>query len=729
VKTAGAVSQITLAIIATLAAVASASVRDGGAAQSSRAALQDPDDPKLAGHFAGRVVGPDGQPVAGARVFVVPVEPALPAASGPVRAMSGADGQFEFDAPDMTFTELDGLPARRQGLLFATADDYQPDWIFTWGRTRNPVRTHWDPEQGGDLTLRLARNDVPIHGRLLDHNGEPLAGARVQVVALSNPWQRDLDVHLKAFAAGRERLWTPGHERPLYPNVLPGVTTQAIADSDGRFQMPGMGRDRLASLVVSAPGVVDSHLTVMTRDDPDVITHRDSDGYPSRAILGAGFTLKLKPGRTLRGFVRDRETRAPIAGVKVVAGNGLGVLRGLESLFSSDANGRYAIWGIGPGVNNLQVMAIPQPGQPYFLTTASVGERSGAILDCARGIPFRLKLLDQDGMPTEGNVEYRAVMPNPHVESMFPGLHYDGTFPLSRAAMTEKGVFEGIVIPGPGAVMVTALGAADYRAAHVDPKAFFAPGKTDWTNQELISTYGAHDTLIVGYGGAWIDQHDYASIVLVNPAAGSEPLELAATIHRIKPRMVTIVDPDGKPVVGVQTQGLTAFPWDPELPLRAATIPITKLRTTRGRRITFLKQDRKLIGFLLARGDGEAPYTVRLQPWAAVTGRIVDEDGNPLPPRGEAPGGNSAVGLGTDSRFQIATHDDPLAGTFPECSSENDGRFGIARLVPGLRYRCDMYPSAGRYAGVAFENLVLKPGETRDLGDIRWTTPVDIHGK
>ena len=54
-----------------------------------------------------------------------------------------------------------------------------------------------------------------------------------------------------------------------------------------------------------------------------------------------------------------------------------------------------------------------------------------------------------------------------------------------------------------------------------------------------------------------------------------------------------------------------------------------------------MKEDRKLIGFLLARGDGDAPYTVRMQPWAAVTGRVVDEQGKPQP-RAIARGGHGA---------------------------------------------------------------------------------------
>jgi hypothetical protein len=395
---------------------------------------------------------------------------------------------------------------------------------------------------------------------------------------------------------------------------------------------------------------------------------------------------------------------------------------------TSDANGRYEISGIDPAVRDLEVMAVPQPGQPYLMARAKVGERSGAMIDCMRGIRFRLKLVDEAGQPAEGEVEFRPVMPNPYAVSVLPHDWTFGTFPLTRAVLNAKGVYEGVAIAGPGAVMVKTAGRRDYRPAHVDPKEFFARGRTDWSNQDLITAYGTHDTLITG--NAWVDQRDCAAIVLVNPPAGSKLLELTATLIRDRPRQVTILDPEGKPVVGIQTLGLTAFPWDTEPPLRAATVPITKLHPTRSRRIIFLKEDRKLIGFLLAWGDVDTAYTVRLQRWATVTGRIVDENGGAFVAQEPAEGRvEPAVGLATNRRFAIATHDDPAVGTVPDSGSESEGRFRIERLVPGLRYSCDIYRGTGGYAGLAFEDLVLKPGETRNLGDIRWKTPVDVPGK
>ncbi len=691
----------------------------------------DPDNPKLAGHFVGRVIGPDGEPVPGAKLFITQND-ASPRETGPVRASSSADGRFEFDAADMTYVGIDGLATRCRALLIATADQYCPGWVATWGEPRGAhVTSRSDPKKDADLIVRLARSDVPIHGRLLDPKGQPLSGARVRVLSISVPREGGFDADLKRFeAAKREGWWPFNYDQSLQePAVLPGVATEATTDKDGRFRLAGLGRDRMAALHVTSRGVVDTYLTVMTRDAPDIVSDRDADGYPrGNMVLGAGFTLRLRPGRTVRGIVRDRETRTPIAGMWVgESSSALNASTGSDYPFKSDANGRYEITGIDPATRDLEVMAVPQPGQSYFMARAKVGERSGAMIDCLRGIPFRLKLVDEAGSPVVAEVKFHPVMPNPHAVSVLP---HDWTYgyAVSRAAMTAKGVYEGVVIAGPGAVMVKLSGRSDYRPAHVDPKAFFAPGRTEWTNQEQITAYGTHDTLIIG--NCWDDQHDYAAILLVNPPEGSKPLDLSATVVRDVPRQVTILDPEGKPVVGVQTRGLTAHPWDHEPPLRAARVPVTKLHPTRSRRITFLKEDRKLIGCLLARGDGEEPYTVRLKPWATVTGRIVDENGNPLEQKQPQPLVNAAaVVLAPNAKLEIATRDDPHAGTLPDTGTDEKGRFRIERLVPGLRYSCDMYREAGWYAGVAFENLVLEPGETRDLGDIRSKTPVDIRGK
>src|SRR5262249_26348887 len=135
-------------------------------------------------------------------------------------------------------------------------------------------------------------------------------------------------------------------------------------------------------------------------------------------------------------------------------------------------------------------------------------------------------------------------------------------------ARKSDGTYEGFVVPGPGAVLVETKWDLNFRPAHVDPKTFFAPGRTEWTEEERVSAYGTHDTLTTcqgrslgtTYRGATIDQRDYTGIVLVNPPPDSGPLQLSATVVRDRPRRVSLVDPDGNPVVGATMREQIQWP-------------------------------------------------------------------------------------------------------------------------------------------------------------------------
>jgi hypothetical protein len=666
----------------------------------------DPDDPKLAGHFSGRVFGPDGKPLSRARVYIIPYY-SRSNTPGPVRAETDAQGRFEFDAPDMTYTGLDGLPARRTGLLIATADGFAPDWMETWGQTRSGIRSHWDPVKGAAVNLQLARDDVPIRGRLLGPDGRPLTGARVRLTGLTVPLEHDLDAHLRRLNPfGGGDIGRTNYR----PQRLPGLTTETQTDADGRFTLSGLGRDRLAELDVSQPSVVDTTLTVMTRNAPDVGTRGGLNGGTTWGVYGAGFTLQLQRGLTVTGQVRDRDTHAPIPGMWVGPYND--PWEGLSAgtyRFITDADGHFALTGLPtlpPGrAFKIQVTAVSPPGLSYQAATEEIHTNTNVVIECRRAIPFRLKVVDEQARPVEAEVTSYDI-----ASTMNQPRTHDARWPISRAAHRGAGIYEGFLLPGPGAVLVKTPPQAGYRPAHVDPKAFFAPGRTNWTPQEQNSAYGTQDTLSVP--GEWIDQHDYAAIVLVNPPPNSGPLDLSATLVHDRPRRVSLIDPEGKPVVGAQTEGMTFFPWDAEPALRIATFSLRGLSPDRVQRITFFKEDRRLIGFLMARGDGDAPYTVRMQPWGTVIGRISDAHGKPQ---------KADLSMGT---WALETNSDPAVGVHFDAATDAQGRFRIDKLVPGQRYSATIWGNF-KNLGTAFDNLVVRAGEVRDLGEIRAKNPQD----
>ena len=323
------------------------------------------------------------------------------------------------------------------------------------------------------------------------------------------------------------------------------------------------------------------------------------------------------------------------------------------------------------------------------------------MIECQRGIPFRLKVVDEAGEPVDAEVEYHLVSPNPHFDAYLRDGTYNNVWPPPRLE-ESRGTLRRSRHPGPGAVMVKMPDRPDYRPAHVDPKAFFAPGKTDCTTQESIGLrHSGHPAVRPELGRSARLRGDRAR----EPARRLEAAGVRQRPSRDRPRQVTLLDPEGNPVVGVQTEGLTPFPWDSEPRLRALTFPLTKLHPDRVRRITFVREDRKLIGFLMARGNGETPYTVRMRPWAEVTGRILDENGKPLSATGPPGKQEMPATLAMKTRSKFASHDDPDVGEFPHIRTDGEGRFRVERLIPAQR-DAEVYRGIGQYAGPAFEDLV-----------------------
>src|SRR5207244_6095255 len=61
-------------------------------------------------------------------------------------------------------------------LIVARASGYGPDWVELE-----------QLDQAGTITLRLAKDDVPIQGRVLDLEGQPIVGSTVTVLRVERP--------------------------------------------------------------------------------------------------------------------------------------------------------------------------------------------------------------------------------------------------------------------------------------------------------------------------------------------------------------------------------------------------------------------------------------------------------------------------------------------------------------------------------------------------------------
>jgi RNA polymerase sigma factor (sigma-70 family) len=241
---------------------------------------------------SGRVLGPDGQPFEGARLYLG--SSGRKSGADRVRATTGADGRFRFGAARAELA--------RNARLVAVAAGLGPDWVAAA-----------DLDKGGAVTLRLVPDDVPINGRVLDLEGQPIAGAVVQVGDLEAPASGgDLAPWIETRRQWARRNYVARVPMKTLPAPALHVPTSATTDKEGRFRLAGFGRERVVNLRIRGKDLESSSIDVLTRPGPLTGVKTGSGGaYP------ASFDHHVGPSKPILGTVRDKRTGKPLAGIRV----------------------------------------------------------------------------------------------------------------------------------------------------------------------------------------------------------------------------------------------------------------------------------------------------------------------------------------------------------------------------------------------------------------------------
>jgi RNA polymerase sigma factor (sigma-70 family) len=640
--------------------------------------------------FRGRVLGPDGKPVVAAAVCTLsprhqePVEPVL-------KTKADTDGRFQFDIPRAEFDAVVALPFASLTIL-ASAPGLGPDWVA--------LRTLPD----ADISLKLVDDSVPIVGRIIDLQGKPVVGARVTRGRINAEGPAGIDSYLALVREDPMKASNHNFAKNYWEGVLlPGQPASVVTDAEGRFRLTGIGRDRIVEMNVEGPAIQSASILAMTREGAKVSSPPGT--FAGVTIYSATFEHFIPPGRSLTGVVLDKRTKQPLSAVAVGG-------RETNARTTTDGQGRFTLVGFPKGKSyELMVLAGQKP--PYFVTCLKVSDTAGlepieANVECQPGIPLRLKLIDKEtGQPvTNADVFYEPIHPNPHAREVSGYAPVLGSGPYNSGIRQDDGPYLLGVLPGPGGVFVrTAKGL--YRPACVDPKSFFKVTETKESKAEENWLYGDIDTIFTAVGEGWggTPQSQFSAIVLVNPAEDARALNAEIALERDRKREVRVTGPDGEPPAGVTAEGDGA-----EATRTPGLALISKLNPLRPQRFTFRHAGKKLVGCLLARGDEPEPYTIKLQPWGVITGRLVDAEGKP----------RSKVDLMTID-WQIAVRDLARGVIASGQRTDSDGRFRYEGLVPGQEYSAN---AVGEQAmkggfGVVIDRVVLKPGEIRDLGDVR----------
>jgi RNA polymerase sigma factor (sigma-70 family) len=653
---------------------------------------------------AGRVLGPDSKPVAGAKVYLLKwtLPPWLDRSEGKappkVWALADKDGRFSFNVGN-----------RDLGELFVTAAGYGPGWVIKPGK----LQETWPIEK--NQLVRLARDDVAVHGRLLNLEGLPVAGVTVRVFALKASPDGRLDPFIKAVKNKRPGQSFPEHEHLSSYRVdglshfFPPLTT----DKAGRFQIKGVGRERIVAFTIEGPTIETKVINVLTKpglkvgdirlDEGGIITPTGMKAGRLKPYYPPTFTHAAAPCRVIIGVVRDKATRQPIAGAVVRSEQPVRYPL-YYNRTTTDPKGRFRLPGmpVNPGFGpQSSVVAVPPEGQPYLalqrplprdkegkLATFDFDLPPGVWLEgqvkdktTGRGVRAQLRYftlgdgeLDPGQLAGSGGPYYYR---DPYRELM---TDMDGKFRL--VAARQRGVLGALA--GPETSYRTGVGADKIKGGTKD-----ATGRIVFRNNPL------------GFSAEFFN-----TVVEVKPKKGARHVRCDIVLDPGRTLKIQVRGPDGKPVDGIRAQGLRAGlqgSWS-QKPL-PSEFTVSGLEPGKGRTVLLEHPRKNLVAHREIKGDERGPVVVTLQPAGTVVGRLIDDFGRPL--------ANAEITI----FFTLGRKDNFRSPSRP-FRTDARGNFRIEGLFPGLPYHAHVGP-ASLYTQIIFNDLSLKSGQTKDLGTMK----------
>jgi hypothetical protein len=533
------------------------------------------------------------------------------------------------------------------------------------------------------VEIRLNRA-VPVRGRLVDIQGQPVAGVKVHVVAVDN--KKNL------FAFLRE----PPKGSGAWP--APGIT-----DAEGRFVLHGVRPDWDITVAVR-----DQRLT---RQDLDI--KAQADGKVREVVLA------LAPPRVLEGTVTYEDTGKPVSGARVMLVASEGPEGGgwidRESYWRTDAQGRFR--GVPDVGDRYTVVAYPPAGEPYLLLSKKVrwpnvaAVKQEVRLALPRGVVVRGTVTEADsGKPVAGaHVHFEPSYDNNPFfrDDVRLNTRGWGDDPVSGL----DGKFALAVLPGPGHLLIN--------------------GPTlDYLHDEILTTklYGQ---------GVRPQRRYYAdAVVALNTRPATAAPALAVKLRRGVTVSGKLLTPDGKPVAKAQLLCQSYIPYGhhlngvPTMPVGAGAFELPGYDLERPLPVFFLdaaNQHGAVVKFTAKDTDGRA--VVKLQRCGTATARFVDAKGQPLAKLRAFlmlalnDGISFFNSLDSDKAITDAAF---LSSLDPkrhqELRTDAQGCITWPTLIPGARHVMIVVTPRGRYVD-AHRDVSVEPGETRDLKDITVKEP------
>lgn len=681
--------------------------------------------------FKGNVVDPHGKPAIRATIGLAHWNRSDKA----VLATTDDRGTFEFTvAPS---DELYYLLKEDGGFFVAMADGYGPAMksaheCETTGEMLTAFRrrvsnSSVDPSlieevlnrfSSGTPTFQLAADDVPLTGRVIDIDGQPVEGAMLRVAKLMDGGKAGLETwEQEAQKPEADYYALQRYLGMSLGNDVGGQTldfiTPAMTDENGHFKFTGLGRDRVVKLLISGPRIATSRVYARTRKGEDIEIRWESRGPASDTIVyhPADFIHVAGPSIALEGTVRDAKTREPMPDVTLqsdhLAGQRMsGWTEGIVQTIT-DEEGRFRLEGLPIGKN--EILCLSAIDQPYIVSKFEVETRAGDAVptmdvELTRGIWIEGRAFDATTNEPirSGRVEYFAFADNPFAKSV---KGFSGAMHSLHYRLKPDGTYR---IPGlPGRGIVAIMADRDHDKYQRGMGADKIGGKDDRMNGFNAYPY-------------WVIAPNYHVLAEVNPAEDAESVDVDFAFDAGRSLDVTVVDPDGKLVSGGRYYGMMEVfsQWQP---FQEGRLKINGYRPEMPRRVQVIHEERKLVGFLVVDGNDPGELQVTLEPWSEISGRLLDESGVP---QSDATIGNVYQTVMDDPNEAVLPPNiEQATGRSIGFVTDEDGRFTIAGLVPGKPFT--LHATGRRKNGVNYLlgeisiDDVLQPGEVRDLGDVK----------
>ncbi|MDP6721920.1 MAG: M56 family metallopeptidase, partial [Pirellulaceae bacterium] len=647
----------------------------------------------------GRVLDPNGRPVAGATISVPQMLRYPPRSTGDVslKQKGRTDQEGCFDVR----TAFAGFPS---GIKTIPVIAYAKGFGAAW-QNLSPG------EDAEDVTLRLTK-DEPIRGRVVDTEGRPVADARIDVMGLLQEPSGSLDGFLEAW----KNDWNIAPMRADLVHAQFSSFLGTKSDKNGEFEIRGVGLERIALVEMRHAQIASTRVWVVNRPGLDTKPYNDAAQLRLPAeirrpgmvplLVGPKFDHVVEAGRTIEGVIYVGKDREPVAGAVVATVLGYGM--GASDV--TDERGAYAIEGVGHQSPHFVIVRPPEGDKALLQRTVSTslpaGQRTvkidvelvegalitGRVTDPAtgKGVPAGIRVV-----PLPGNKYFDDPLYDVYKRNQ------------QQSSAKADGTFRIVTIPGPSVVMaqvhyhekmgdhdVTPFRQASFSAE--DEK--HVPLTVDGNDRYFTKADGSIEVLGI-----------QNAVRYVNLKPDGEAAHVDLVLDRGKKVEIEIHDDNGKPIKGVFAAGVTEH-WPHTFRLTESRSTVYGLGEDRPRTLMLLHPDRKLAGSVTLKGDETSPVVVKLAPAGSISGRAVD-DGAPLSNVKVDVNfsNNIARELYRFSDLKTASH-----------TTDAEGRFRIDNLVPGERFVVDFQEGDSYFRAILKrEERTAESGKVREYNDLK----------